>query len=91
MVFNHGYFVISNLIRLHSTGNFSAAEAPGTDVDMTVCTVNNGLNPLYIGLPGAIGAPVGMAHLNTKRYTLAAKFTLCHLLHLLALNSRAYL
>ena len=72
--------------RLHSAGNFTAAEAPRTDVNMTIRAVNDSLDALYIGLPRTIGTPVRVAHLNAERDTFAAKFTLCHLLHLLGIE-----
>jgi hypothetical protein len=71
---------------LYCAGNFSAAEAPRTDVNMAVRAVNYCLNTLYITFPSTVGSSVRMAHLNTERNALAAKFTLCHLLHLLAMN-----
>ena len=68
----------------HSASNFAATEATCTDINMTVRAVHDSLDTLYIGLPGPVGTPVRVAHLNTERDTFAAKFTLCHLLHLLA-------
>ena len=49
---------------------------------MAGSSIDNGLDPLYIGLPGTVGTSVGMGNLNTKGYALATKITLRHLLHL---------
>ena len=51
---------------------------------MARSTVDNGLNPLYIGLPGTVGTSVGVGDLNTKGNALAAIITLRHSLHLLS-------
>ena len=50
---------------------------------MARSTVDNGLDPLYIGLPGPIGTSVGVGNLNTKGNALATIITLRHSLHLL--------
>lgn len=69
---------------LHGAGNLTAAQATGANVDVLRCSVHYGLDALNIGLPSTVGTSVGVAHLDTKRNILAAKFTLCHLLlHLL--------
>ena len=69
----------------HSAGNLAAAEATGAYVDMLGGTVLDNLNTLYVGLPCTVRTSVGMAHLDAKRNTLVAIFTLRHLmLHLLA-------
>ena len=70
--------------QLHCAGNLAAAEAPCTDVNMAGRAVNNSLDALYIWLPRTVAAPVGVAYFNAKRNTFIAKFTLSHLLHLLA-------
>ena len=59
-------------------------EASGTSVHMARSTVHNGLDPLYIGLPGPVGTSVGVGDLNTKGNALTAIITLCHSLHLLS-------
>ena len=63
--------------------NLVGTEASGTSVHMARSTVDNGLNPLNIGLPGTIGTSVGVGDLNTEGYALATKITLRHTLHLL--------
>lgn len=57
-------------------------EASGTSVHMAGSSIDNGLDPLHIGLPGTVGTSVGVGNLNTKGYALATKITLRHSLHL---------
>jgi len=68
-----------SISELHAAGNLTAAEASGACVHVTGGSVNERLNTLYIGLPGTVGTPVGMAHLNTKGNAFSANFTFCHL------------
>ena len=50
-----------------------------------LCSVHYGLDALHIGLPGTVGASVGMADLDAESHVLIAELTLCHVLkHLLA-------
>ena len=49
---------------------------------MAGSSIDNGLDPLDIGLPGTVGTSVGVGNLNTKGYALATKITLRHSLHL---------
>ena len=58
--------------------NLVGTEASGTSVHMARGTIHNGLNPLYIGLPGSIGTSVGVGDLNTKGNALATIITLRH-------------
>jgi hypothetical protein len=51
---------------------------------MARSTVDNGLDPLYIGLPGTVGTSVGVGNLNTKGNALTTIITLRHSLHLLS-------
>ena len=53
-------------------------------------TVDDCLHALHIGLPGTIGAFVGVGNLDTKGDTLIAKLALSHPLHLLAVAISAY-
>ncbi len=62
--------------------NLVGTEASGTSVHMARSTVDNSLNPLDVGLPSTVGTSVGVGDLNTKGYTLTAKITLRHSLHL---------
>ena len=64
----------------------TGTQASCTDIDMAGGTVNNCLNTLHIGLPGSVGASVGMGDLDTESNALTAKIALCHLLHLLAIT-----
>ena len=72
---------------LNSALNLIGTEASGTSVHMARSTVDNGLDPLYIGLPGPIGTSVRVGNLNTKGNALIAKITLRHSLHLLSAES----
>jgi len=51
---------------------------------MARSTVHNGLDPLYVGLPGSVGTSVGVGNLDTKANALATIITLRHSLHLLS-------
>ena len=62
--------------------NLIGTEASGTSVHMAGSSIDNGLDPLDIGLPGTVGTSVGVGNLNTKGYALATKITLRHSLHL---------
>ena len=64
---------------LDSPLNLVGTEASGTSVHMARSTVDNGLNPLNIGLPGPVGTSVGVGNLNTKSNALATIITLRHL------------
>jgi hypothetical protein len=68
---------------LDSSLNLVGTEASGTGVHMARSTVDNSLNPLYIGLPGTVGTSVGVGNLDTESHALATKITLRHSLHLL--------
>ena len=58
--------------------NLIGTEASGTSVHMARSTVHDGLDPLYIGLPGTVGTSVGVGNLNTKGNALITKITLRH-------------
>ena len=64
--------------KLDSPLNLVGTEASGTSVHMARSTVDNGLNPLHIGLPGPVGTSVGVGNLNTKGNALVTKITLRH-------------
>ena len=68
--------------RLDGPLNLVGTEASGTSVHMARSTVDNGLNPLHIGLPGTVGTSVGVGDLDTKGHALTTKITLRHSLHL---------
>ena len=81
----------SALTRLNSACNLAGTQTPGTNVDMARRTIDNRLDSLDIGLPRAVGPPVGMGNLNAKGHTLVTELTFSHPLHLLAvLNSNAF-
>ena len=61
------------------TGDLAAAEAAGARIHMPRGAVNDGLDALDIGLPGAVGAPVRVADFDAESQILAAEFTFCHL------------
>ena len=69
-------------MKLDGALNLVGTEASCTDVHMAGGAVNDSLNTLYIGLPGTVGASVGVRDLNTKGNTLATNITFCQLLHL---------
>ena len=62
----------------HCPLNLVGTEASGTSVHMARSTVYDGLYSLYIGLPGTIGASVGVGDLNTKGNALTTIITLRH-------------
>ena len=62
--------------------NLVRTEASGTSIHMAGSTVNDGLDPLYIGLPGSVGTSVGVGNLDTECNALATIITLRHSLHL---------
>ena len=64
--------------RSDSALNLVGAEASGTCVHMARSTVDNGLDPLNIGLPGTVGTSVGVGDLNTEGNALTTIITLRH-------------
>ena len=70
------------MLGLDSPLNLVRTEASGTSVHMARSTVHNGLDPLYIGLPGSVGTSVGVGNLDTKGNALTTIITLRHSLHL---------
>ena len=69
-------------MQLDGALNLVGTEASSTDVHMAGRTVNDSLNTLHVGLPGTVGASVGVRNLDTKGNTLATNITFCQLLHL---------
>ena len=65
-------------ISLHSAGDLTRTEASGAHVDVLGRTVDDRLDTLYVGLPGPIGAAVGVGDLNPEHNALIAKFTFGH-------------
>ena len=62
--------------------NLVRTEASGTSIHMAGSTVNDGLDPLHIGLPGSVGTSVGVGNLDTEGNALTTIITLRHSLHL---------
>ena len=69
---------------LNRARNLAAAEATSTHVDVARSTFHNGRYTPDIRFPCPVRTSVGVAHTNAERNALVAKFTLSHLLHLLA-------
>ncbi len=69
-----------------SPGYFTGTQTPGTNVHMAGRTVDQRLNALDIGLPGAVGTPMRVGNLNAESHALIAELAFCHPLHLLALT-----
>ena len=69
---------------LDSAGNFTGTQAPGTNIHMARRTIDQSLHALDVGLPGAIGAAVGVGNLNSESDALTAEITFGHDINLLA-------
>lgn len=77
-------FLFAMLRHINSgASDFAGAEASGADVNMSRSTINDSLNTLDVGLPGAIGTTMRMGDLDTKGHALSAKTALCHFAYLL--------
>ena len=66
--------------------NLVGAEASGTSVHMAGGPVNDSLDALHVGLPGAVGAAMRVGHLNAKGDALVAEFAFGHVAYLLAMR-----
>ena len=66
------------LLLLDGPLDLVGAEASGTSVHMARSSVDNRLNPLYVGLPGTVGASVGVGNFDTKANTFSAEITFGH-------------
>ena len=71
------------LCKLDSAGYFTRTQATGAGVDPFGGTGHHRLDALDIGLPGTVGAAMGMGNLNAERHALTANIAFCQLLHLL--------
>ena len=71
------------LCKLDSAGYFAGTQATGAGVDPFGGTGHHRLDALDIGLPGTVGAAMGMGNLNAERHALTANIAFCQLLHLL--------
>ena len=71
-------------MRSNSPFDLIGTEASGTSIHVARSTVDNGLDPLHIGLPSTVGPSVRVRNLDTESNALATIITLCHTLHLLS-------
>ena len=60
------------------TLDLAGAQASGTNVYMTRCSFYDCLYTLYVRLPCSVWASMRVRNLNTKSYTLTAKFAFRH-------------
>ena len=65
--------------QLHSTGDLAGTEAAGAHIDVLGSTVDHSLNALDVGLPGTVGAAVGVGNLDTEVHALATELTFGHI------------
>ena len=73
-----------------SSGDFTGTQTPGTNIDMAGRTVHDRLDTLDVGLPCAVRPAVGVGDLNTESHALVTELTLCHPLHLLAVQKSVW-
>ena len=66
-------------MELHSTGDLAGTEAAGAHIDVLGSTVDHSLNALDVGLPGTVGAAVGVGNLDTESHALATELTFGHI------------
>ncbi len=70
-----------------SSGDFTGTQTPGTNIDMAGRTVDDRLDTLDVGLPCAVRPTVRVGYLDPESHTLVTELTLCHPLHLLAVQN----
>jgi len=63
---------------LHSAGDLTRTEASGAHINVLGRTIHDRLDPLHVGLPGPVGAAVGVGNLVAEHNALAAKITFRH-------------
>ena len=68
------------------TLNLIGTEASGTSVHMARSAVDDSLNALHVGLPGAVGTAMRVGHLNAEGDALVAEFAFGHVAYLLAMR-----
>ena len=61
-----------------SAGDFARTEAMSAHVDVLGGAIDNRLHTLDVGLPGTIGAAVGVGNLNAEHDALVTKITFSH-------------
>ena len=64
---------------LHSTGDLAGAEAAGAHIDVLGGAVYDRLDALDVGLPGTVGAAVGVGNLNAEGHALTTELTFGHI------------
>ena len=64
------------------SGNLAGTHTPGTNIHMAGAAIDDRLDPLHIGLPSTVGAPVRVRDLDAKGNALIAELAFCHPLHL---------
>ena len=74
-----GHFAL--LHQSDRAGNLARAQATGAGVDVLRRTVYDSLNTLHIGLPGPVGTPVRVGHLNAEGNALATVNAFSHLFY----------
>ena len=67
-----------------SAGNFAGTEAVSAHIHVLGRAIDDCLHALDVGLPGAIGAAVGVGNLNSESDALTAEITFGHDINLLA-------
>ena len=67
------------LFKSHSTGDLAGTEAAGAHIHVLGSAVYHSLDALDVGLPGTVGAAVGVGHLDTEVHALATELTFGHL------------
>ena len=66
-------------MELHSTGDLAGTEAAGAHIDVLGGAVHHSLNALDVGLPGTVGAAVGVRNLDAEVHALTTKLTFGHI------------
>lgn len=64
---------------LHSTGDLAGTEAAGAHIDVLGGAVHHSLDALDVGLPGTVGAAVGVRNLDAEVHALTTKLTFGHI------------
>lgn len=67
---------------LNRSGDLTGAHTPGTNIHMAGAAIDDRLDPLHIGLPSTVGAPVRVRDLDAKGNALIAELAFSHPLHL---------
>ena len=62
-----------------SAGDLAGAEAAGAHIYVLGRAVHHSLDALDVGLPGAVGAAVGVGHLDAEVHAFAAELAFGHI------------